>query len=460
MSYEISNNTHNKPPNTMGHVDVNTQAIDTHKHNNNVHINEYDFTPNTFNEPYDILARVQHTSPVVYSEPLNGWLILGFDEVAQAFKHPDFISGNFEQQVKNQLQGIDISIAEDFVRVRKQMMLHNDANEHRRLRKTCNPSFGKQGLARLTPILEKAVIDIVADLPSASLDGSQASAWDFATDFAEPLSTRVIADLFAVPFEDRVFFQKTSDDVSRFFGNAASDVKHSAIEANNGIIALEKYFYTLLQARQVNPGDDLLSLLLEANEEGMLTLEEVIAQCVLIMMAGHYTVIDQLCNSFVAFQQENIWSTLNNNRALIPNAMDESIRLDGSVMFMARTAKKNTLFAGQKIQEGETIFLGMGAANRDPKVFDQPDIFDINRVISRHMGFAHGPHLCIGMGLARIEMRLAFEALLDRFPDLSLDVNKAPSRKAESLFFRGFYHIPVTHLSRQSVGNKIIKGDM
>jgi len=270
-------------------------------------------------------------------------------------------------------------------------MAHSDGDMHCRLRKTSNLSFGKKGLEMLTPVIEKAVDDIIAGLPKKGQ-------CDFAIDFSEPLSTRVIADIFDVPFSDRVHFQTCSDDVSRFFGNSVGDKEQCAIIANNAIKELESYFVRYLKERKKSPGNDLLSLLIQANTEGFLSEEEVIAQCVLIMMAGHYTVIDQLCNSFVMFDELNLWSSLSRDQTLIPKALEESMRLDGAVLFMARTAACDMDMKGKKIKKDDTVFLSIGAAGRDPQVFEEPNVFNINREKNRHLGFAAGPHQCIGMG--------------------------------------------------------------
>lgn len=394
------------------------------------------FNEETLVDPFDFLGSLRENEPIYYANDLNGWVITRHSDVADAFKEPNFISGNFETQVRNQLQGLNISIAKDFVRVRTKMMAHTDADVHKRLRRTCNISFGKKGLDTVSPIIKKAVDESVNLLPN---DGE----WDFATQFSEPLSTRVIADLFNVPYSDREHFQRCSDDVSRFFGNSVSDTRESAIIANDGIIALENYFIDFLKERKRKLGNDLLSLLIEANSAGLLSEKEVIAQCVLILMAGHYTVIDQLCNSIYAFLTYNEWQTLVNDPSLISSAIEESIRFDGAVLFMARTVKDSMLFRGKQLKANDTLFLGMGAANRDPEVFPSPDIFDIHRKKSRHLGFAYGPHQCIGMNLARVEMSMAFQALVKKYPNLKFSPNTTPKRKCESLFFRGFYSIKV-----------------
>ena len=385
--------------------------------------------------PYEALAQLRREDPVFYCNQLEGWVLTRYEDIASTFRNPSVVAGNFRNQVENYMQNHRIDLVEDYLRVRTKMMLHNDGQEQLRLRRPCRTSFNQRGLEVLKPAVDLAVQETIAALP-------RSGAWDFATDFAEPLSTRVIAGLFDIPHEDRKDFQRYSDDVSRFFGNSVENIEQNAKTANDGILFLEEYFQALLIKCKKKPGKDLLSLLVSANES-LLSDDEIIAQCVLILMAGHFTVIDQLCNSAHAFIHHGLWSQLAATPNLLSGAIEESIRFDGGVLFMARTVAAPVLIGGKALAVGDTVFLGLGAANRDPAQFDQPDRFLIDRSPSQHMGFGYGAHQCIGMGLARVEIHAAFLCLMQKFPNLKFDQSAPGKRKAESLFFRGFYNLSV-----------------
>jgi cytochrome P450 PksS len=393
------------------------------------------------NEPYEAITQMRQASPAFYCEKLNGWLVLGHKESSELYKNPNVVAGNLTEHVKNQMRGLDINIVKDYVRIRNKMMLHQDKKSHRRLRLPFTSIFIKKKMAKLTPILVTAINNTIAELKENN-DFIEKKSFDFATDFAEPYSTRVIAGLFDIPEQDRKKFQKAGDDVSRFFGMTMGDIEKDARVANEAILFLESYFQRLLIQKLEKPGNDLLSFILKSKKGSDLNGEEIIAQCILIQMAGHYTVIDQLCNTLNIFFQNDLYDYLKDNVHLLPQAIEESIRLDAGVLFMGRMVQEDFSFSGHQFAAGDTLFLGLGAANRDPDVFSNPDSFEIDRDHSKHLGFGHGHHKCLGMELGRLEVKEAFLALFKEFPNLAPSHVNA-SRKAESLFFRGFYQFPV-----------------
>ena len=396
-------------------------------------------TPNCMVQPYPMLAELSRKNPVFWSDKLHSWVLTRYNDVAGAFRDRRFSASGLEEQVRLQLRGHDPALAKDFVRLRTQMMLHNDGHTHLRLRKPATQTFLKSVVTIFEDRLRESARGLIKDIMSRSTD------FDFVADFAEPYSTRVIAEIFGVPHQDRVQFQRWSDDVSRFFGESTgSDVARDATIANDAILALETYFLKLLQERREQPGDDLVSLLLKAVEDDRISDTELICQCILIMMAGHFSTIDQISNAMFALcSHPDQLDALVQDRTLIPNAVEECMRFDGGVIFMSRLLTDDVELRGTKMRAGQNVFLGMGAANRDAEMFEDPQRFDIRRDIKRHLGFGFGPHQCIGASLARIEMTIAFEELLDAFSSLGFVPGGKAKRKAESVFFRGFYNIPL-----------------
>ena len=221
------------------------------------------------------------------------------------------------------------------------------------------------------------------------------------------------------------------------------DAEQAARAANEAVRRLERYFRDLLQERQRRPGDDLMSLLLEGQAEGRLTAEEVTSQCILLLNAGHLTTMDQFGNTVLALlKHPGQWRRLRDEPALVRSAVEEGLRYDGAVLLLQRIAREDLRLRGQTIRQGELLFLSLGAANRDPEMFSEPDRFDVCRTDNRHLAFGVGPHLCLGMTLARRELEVALGRLVQRLPRLRL-AERPVRRRADSLLFRGLEALPV-----------------
>jgi cytochrome P450 PksS len=204
-------------------------------------------------------------------------------------------------------------------------------------------------------------------------------------------------------------------------------------------VNLEHYFLRLIEDRRQTPGGDLLSLLIRGEEEGRMTSEELSSQCQMLLVGGHLTLIDQLCNAVHALlihpaQLEK----LRTNPSLIGSAIEEVLRYDPPVSFVHRVAAEDLELGGVEIRKGDRVLLCLAAANRDAEAFADPDTFDIRRASNRHLSFGSGPHACAGGGLARKELEVALLTLFSRLPRLALDSEDPPRRRSGSLMFRGF----------------------
>jgi cytochrome P450 PksS len=254
----------------------------------------------------------------------------------------------------------------------------------------------------------------------------------------------VIAEMFGLPAADHGKFRHWADDMARFFGGSVRDTAADAVAANTAAIELERYFLKLYEARKVEPHDDLMSLFLAGEDAGRLSAAEVVNQCTMILVAGHVTTIDQLSNGvYELLRHEGEWDRLVQHPELVKPAVEEMIRFDPSVTLIMRVATADLTIGAKDIKAGQLVLLALASANRDPAVFDNPDRFDIARMPNKHIGFGVGPHQCLGMSLARMELESALRALLKRFPRLHLDPERHPVRKIESLTFRGFARLPV-----------------
>jgi cytochrome P450 PksS len=267
--------------------------------------------------------------------------------------------------------------------------------------------------------------------------------FDIARDLAQPLPAVVIARMFDIPAGDRDQFQAWADAAATFFGGTIKDPVEGARAANAAALRLEGYFRALLAERRRHPGHDLMSLLIRGQDEGRLTPDEVCCQCIMLLTGGHVTTIDQFSNTVYALlTHPTELKKVRDDPALIKAAVEESIRFDGAVGLARRVAASEVEVGNKVIRPSDLVYLSVGAANRDPAVFADPDRFDVTRAGAKHIGFGAGPHVCIGQGLARRELELGVGTLLRRFPSLRL-AEATPRRRCETLVFRGFHALPV-----------------
>jgi cytochrome P450 len=236
-----------------------------------------------------------------------------------------------------------------------------------------------------------------------------------------------------------------SDDLADFFGNAAATVE-TARRAQNSLVSLTEYFRALLPKRRANKGDDLVSLLLRVEEEGeVLTGEELLAQCTLLLVAGHETTRNLLGNGLLALlQHPDQFAKLKENPSLMNSAVRELARFDSPVQFSGRAVTEDFSWHDQEIRKGQTVILLLGSANHDPEKFSDPEKLEISRDEGMPLSFGHGTHFCIGAALAYTEAEIAFTTLLERASGLRL-LDEIPTWRS-NLSFRGLSRLPVALL--------------
>jgi cytochrome P450 len=317
------------------------------------------------------------------------------------------------------------------------MMVNRDGAGHHRLRRLINPGFAPAVIDTARPMIQSAV-DRLLDRAEGR------DRLDVVADYAEPLPTSVICELLRIPAEDRPALRTWSDNAARLLGATHGASGSTARTANDAVIHLERYFVRLIEERRRRPGDDLLSLLIRGEEEGRMTPEELSSQCQMLLVGGHLTLIDQLCNAVHAFltHPEQL-RRLRLDPSLIGSAIEEILRYDPPVTSVHRVAATDFELGGAPIRKGDRVLLCLAAANRDPEAFADLDAFDIGRAGNRHLSFGSGPHACAGGGLARTELEIALLTLFRRLPRLALDPEDPPRRRTGSLMFRGFDSLPV-----------------
>lgn len=310
-------------------------------------------------------------------------------------------------------------------------MLVANPPRHTRLRRLVSRSF----TARRVQAMHDAVTTLVDELVEGLAGGG-----DFVDEFAFPLPVAVIGELLGVPAADRASFQPLVRDWTRVLDVFDLDALHRADEA---AAALRSYLGDLADERRRHPQDDLVSALVVApdGDGEVLDRDEVVTMAALLFSAGFETTTHLLGNSLVALlDRPDQAALLRDDPAITATAVEELVRFDSSVQITNRVALAATEVAGLAVAEGTRLVCYLGAANRDPEKFDEPDRLDLTRRNGGPLSFGGGIHYCLGAPLARLEAGLALPALSRRYPDLHL--SGTPERR-EGLTLRGYLHLPV-----------------
>jgi cytochrome P450 len=384
------------------------------------------------NDREDVLARLRRVQPVSWQEePATDWspggrgywAVLGHAAVRAASREPQiFVSG-----LGTELFELPVEVAQLY-----SGMLNMDAPRHSRLRAIVSTAFSPRYVNRLEQAIRQraaAVVDTVCER----------GACDFATDIAEPFPLAVICDMLGVPEGDRSELARLSR-ISVPLGDAEFGTFDDAFQAALDLIAYAK---DLRRARRDEPGDDLMTLLMQAEVDGeRLSEDEAGSFFELLITAGIETTGAALAHGMLALcrnpEQRARWQR--EGSALAPTAIEEVLRWATPVIHFRRTAAVDTKLEGQAIAAGDKVVLFYHSANRDEAVFADPYRFDLSREPNPQLAFSGGgPHFCLGAHLARLEMRVMFEELFERLPDLGL---AGEPQVMHSMFFNGVKSMP------------------
>ncbi|RKN44844.1 cytochrome P450 [Streptomyces hoynatensis] len=317
-------------------------------------------------------------------------------------------------------------------------LLETEPPRHTRLRRLVSAAFGRGHTARLAPRVRAVADGLVASLAAAiAADGSA----DLMRHLAGPLPVEVIAELLGVPAADRPRLQPWSNAIVKMYEYGLPPEGAAAAERAAGEFVA--YLRDLAAERAAHPGEDLISDLVAVREgTDRLTGDELVGTAVLLLMAGHEATVNVIGNGVLALlTHRDQWERLLASPGLLPTAVEELIRYDAPLQLFERTATAPVTVAGHALAPGDTIAVLLGAAARDPAVFERPGTLDVGRSPNPHLGFGAGIHYCVGAPLARVEIAAALAALLARLPGLRLAA--APERRPEFVI-RGLRTLPVT----------------
>jgi cytochrome P450 len=374
------------------------------------------FTDEILQDPYPTYAHMHEEGPLHYVD-VGGkwavWSIFSHAECSSIAKDPRLSA----KRAKQMLLPLPLSRQAEFSELARMLglwLIFMDPPEHTRLRKLLNKGFSAAAVEGLRPQVEAIVDGMLKPLQH----GSEV---ELMREFANPMPVRIISELLGVPQELHDTFVNWSRAIAVFRGNPNRTVEQ-ARAAQDALIELTEFFRKTVSERRRNKGSDLISLLIDIEEEGeVLTEEELYAQCIALLFAGHETTRNLIGNGMCTLLQHPQETTeLRERPEMIRSAVEELLRYESPVQFTARVLKEDIEVCGQQIRKGWTVLCMLGAANRDPKQFKEPHRLDLKRLNNQHLAFSAGLHFCIGAQLARLEGQIALLNLVQRFPKMRL----------------------------------------
>jgi len=372
----------------------------------------------TVTNPYPLYAKWREERPIWWAEDVQGWVLSRYDDVRAVLKDPT----NFSSKVAEGRAETTMSLP----------LLHDDPPRHTALRAIVNRSFTSRVMREIENDIESVVHDLLDNIKT-----------DQPVDIAEaltiPLPVALIAHFLGIPFERKDDFKRWSDSLT------ATGTAKTMEERAPDIQEMMAFFRAEIPKRRANPGDDLISKVVAAEVEGeALTEDVIVGYCQLLLIAGNETTTNLLSNllHYIA-DHPDVWNQLRKNPDVpdtIDAAIEECLRFEPPVHWISRNALQDCEFHGQKVAKGQAVFTLLGAANRDPAHYKDPDVFRLDRSRSDHHTFGHGIHFCIGAPLARMEAKHALIGMLRRYQGIE-HAQGCENERTHSSMLRGYHHL-------------------
>jgi cholest-4-en-3-one 26-monooxygenase len=388
--------------------------------------------------PHAWLAHLRRHDPVHWQDEPGGpgyWAVTRYEDCVT-------VNRDYERFSSAAQGTMPFEMGADEIAQQGLMMLNMDPPLHTRYRRLVNKGFTPRTVRDLEESIHRAADNIIDQV-------IEAGSADFVTDLSAELPLQVIAELLGVPQDDR---HKMFDWSNRMVGNADPEYQEEASMAESAAMELYAYAADLFAQKRIDPHADLMSVLTGVEVEGeRLTDLELELFFLLLTVAGNETTRNLMSGGMHAFfQNPEQWERLLADRTLLPTAADEMLRFVSPVMNFRRTAMTDLVLSNTKIAEGDKVVFYHCSGNRDEDVFENPDVFDIGRDPNPHIAFGGGgPHFCLGANLARMEIRVMFEHLLDRMPDIHQD---GDVQRLQSQFINGVKHLPVAFTPAARLG--------
>jgi cytochrome P450 len=398
--------------------------------------------PAVLANPYPLFHRLRTEDPVHWDPFLHAWVVTRYKDVVTVLHH----HSAQRTPTPEQLTAIGLASLNPIAEIMVKQMLFLDPPAHTRLRSLASQAF--------TPQRVEVLREHIREIANRLLDNVESKDhMDVIADLAEPLPCIVTAEMLGVPVEDHQQLKAWSQDFAEMLGN----FQHNPDRASRilkTVLEMADYFCAAMREQRLSPRGGLVSSLMNAQIDGdRLTEEEVIANSIVTMVGGQETTTNLIGNGMLALlQNPDQLEKLRSDLSLIPSAVEELLRYESPSQHTARLAPEDTILGGKRIGKRQAVIAVMAAGNRDPERFPDPDRLDITRTDNRHLAFGWGAHFCFGAALARIEAQTAFELMLRRLSNWTLD--PVPLVWRSNLGLRGLTKLPI-RFSRPSTASSM-----
>jgi cytochrome P450 len=372
------------------------------------------FSPEAIQDPYSYYGHIRETDPIHWNDQYRVWIVTRFEDVAWVTAHPQVFSSAVTATAEDPYPPIKEEDRAHLQFVRRSIrrrITQTDPPDHTAIRAVLRPFFSQAGIERW----REPVRDTMLDLLDRVQDRRE---MDVMRDFAVPFPLGVICELMQIPKADRSWVRGIAENL--LVGPRVGESRMS--ETASAIRQMTEYLEPLLEQRLTSPGDDLLSAVMAAEKQGVYDREQAMQNTIFLIVAGHETTINMICNGLLAFTQHpDQWDRFRSDtEGLIDSAVEEILRYDPPVQSGERIVAQDVELNGKFIRKGERVRWFINSANHDPAKFQNPDTFDVGRRISAHVAFGRGIHLCLGAPLARMEGKMVFPEFARRFERLTL----------------------------------------
>ena len=386
-------------------------------------------------DPYSYFGYLRELSPVYWNKRYQVWVVTRYDDVTYVLRHPEIFSSAFWK--KDPIGAFPPIRPEDedhyhfATNVISKFTNQLDSPDHMRIRKAIHSYFSPNAVERWRPLVKDVIKNLLSEIKNKKKV-------DLMTDFATPLPVMIISRFLGISEKDRDTIHWFSKQL-RFIARTDEDRMKSLA---TGIRDLSSEIEKEVNYREKKKTDDLLSMMVRAHEEGIYSRDEVIANAMFILFAGHETTINLICNGVLAFiRHAEEWERLKQDGKMVYSATEECLRYEAPVKRVQRLTTADVVLGGQLLKKRQRVFAVISSANRDPRKFYKPDMFNISRHPNPHIAFGGGVHHCLGVSLARMEGQECFMALSNQVQ--SMDVQTQTLQYQPSFNVRSLKSLPI-----------------
>ncbi len=394
------------------------------------------FAPEVIADPYGYFGHLRETDPLHWNARSELWIVTRYEDLVWLVRHHELFSSavikSDQRPPYPPIDAEDRGLFDEVRHFRSDQLVEQDRPAHTTMREAVHEYFTPTAMESWRPFVRAAVAELLDEVaPKGRMDVLQA--------LAAPLPVRIITHMMGVPSEDRDHLRALADKL--LYINRGESYRMKPLM--EGIRAMMEYVEPKVGQRAEKPENDFISVLAAAEKNGVFTRHQVLVNTALLLFAGHETTMNLICNGTLALLcHPDQWARLTADPAgTVRVATEEILRYDPPVKSTQRIAAADVERHGKQIRKGDRIRWIMAAANRDPRIFENPDRFDLSRSPNPHVSFGSGIHYCLGATLARVEGQEVFRALAERFPDLWLDTDVLEYQP--SIQFRSLKSLPV-----------------